>query len=359
MAGEKTEAPTPQKLKKAREKGQVSQSQDLVAAGVTLLAIFVLKQVGPSTWRQFEVIMRGGLANQHDGELTPASVMVMFQELCLLVFKAGFPLAGVIVISAIALSAGQTGMVFSRQAMSPQFKRLNPLSGFKRLLFSKQSAMNLAKSFAKMAAVALVVWMTLKAQMPQLTTLSQVGITDAALVLADLSFDIALRCALCLFILGLADFAWQRRQFISELRMTKEELKQEMKESDGDPYIKAAIRRRRQQMLSRMMSAIPTADVVVTNPTHYAVAIKYDPLSMGAPIVVAKGERLLALRIKEVAKKNGVPILEEPPLARALYASVEIGHPIPANLYRAVAEVLAWVYALRDRRPFKWVPTGP
>ncbi len=358
MAGEKTEAPTPRKLKQAKDKGQVSQSQDLVTAGVTLLSVFVLKQIGPSTWRQFEEIMRGGLANKHDGELTISSVMLLFQEFAMLILKAGMPLAGIIVLSAVALSAGQTGLVFSRQALTPQFKRLNPLSGFKRLLFSKQSAMNLAKSLAKMGAVSVVVWMTLTDQMAQLTALGERSIPAAAMVLADLSFDIALRCALCLFILGLADFAWQRRQFLSQLKMTKDELKQEMKESDGDPHIKAAIRRRRQQMLSRMMSAVPTADVVVTNPTHYAVAIKYDPLSMGAPIIVAKGERLLALRIKEVAKKNGVPILEEPPLARALYASVEIGHPVPANLYRAVAEVLAWVYALRDKRPFKWVPSG-
>ena len=176
--------------------------------------------------------------------------------------------------------------------------------------------------------------------------------------LARLSLDIALKSAAALFVLGAADYAWQRRQFLTHQRMTKEELTQEMKETDGDPFIKAQIRKRRQQMLQRMMQAVPDADIVVTNPTHYAVAIKYDPLTMAAPIVVAKGERLLALRIKEVALNAGVPILEEPPLARALFAAVPVGHPVPANLYRAVAEVLAWLYALRERQPFRWQRTG-
>lgn len=358
MAGERTEAPTPRKLKQARDRGQVSQSQDLVTAGVLLFSIFVLRSTGPSTWNSFEGLMRDGLMHRSEGDLTPAVVMGMFEQMAMLVFKAGIPFVGVIILSAIVLSLGQTGLVLSSQVMKPKFNRLNPMSGLKRMFLSPQSAMNLGKSLAKMCVIAIIVYLQIKGQMAQITTLGERSVPESGALLADLSFDIALRAATCLFILGLADYGWQRRQFLSQLRMTKEELKQEMKESDGDPYIKAAIRRRRQQMLSRMMSAVPTADVVVVNPTHYAVAIKYDPLSMGAPVVVAKGERLLALRIKEVAKKSGVPILEEPPLARALYASVQVGHPIPANLYRAVAEVLAWVYALREKRPFKWVPTG-
>ncbi|KAA0237767.1 EscU/YscU/HrcU family type III secretion system export apparatus switch protein, partial [bacterium] len=145
--------------------------------------------------------------------------------------------------------------------------------------------------------------------------------------------------------------AWQRRRHLQDLRMTREELKQEFRETEGDPQIKAAIRRRRQALLNRMIAAVPKADVVVTNPTHYAVALKYDPVTMGAPVVVAKGERLLAQRIKEVARQAGVPVLEEPPLARALYAAVPVGQHIPAHLFHAVAEVLAWVYSLRAKAP--------
>ena len=167
--------------------------------------------------------------------------------------------------------------------------------------------------------------------------------------LGVLAFDLALRGAIVLFLMAIADYAWQRRKWMNNLRMTKQEVKQEMRESDGDPQVKAAIRRKRQALMNRMIAAVPKADVIVTNPTHYAVALKYDPVTMGAPIVVAKGQDLLAKRIREVAKKAGVPILEEPPLARALYAAVPVGHNIPANLFHAVAEVLAWVYALRTK----------
>jgi len=178
------------------------------------------------------------------------------------------------------------------------------------------------------------------------------SVAAATARLATLAFDIAIRAAGILFVMAVGDYAWQRRRYMKQLRMSKQELKEEMRETEGDPQVKAAIRRKRQALLNRMIAAVPKADVVVTNPTHYAVAIRYDPVTMQAPVVVAKGERLLAERIKEVARKAGVPILEEPPLARALFAAVPVGHPIPANLFHAVAEVLAWVYALRARMPF-------
>lgn len=256
------------------------------------------------------------------------------------------------------LNIGQGGLILSGQPLSLKLNRLNPLTGAKRIFLSPSAGVNLGKSMAKMVIISVVVYMVLNDQMDDIVGLGTLSIPAATMMLAKLSFDIALKLAMALFVLGVADYAWQRRQFFSQLKMTKEELKQEMKESDGDPFMKAQIRRKRQEMLNRMMSAVPNADIVVTNPTHYAVAIKYDPLTMAAPIVVAKGERLIALRIKEVALKSGVPVLEEPPLARALYAAVDIGHPVPANLYRAVAEVLAWLYALRDRRPFQWQRTG-
>jgi flagellar biosynthetic protein FlhB len=189
----------------------------------------------------------------------------------------------------------------------------------------------------------------MSARLDEIATLGQLSIAGATATMADIAFDIAFRAAGVLFVLTLADYAWQRRRHFGQLRMTVQEVRQEHKESEGDPHVKAAIRRRRQALLNRMIAAVPKADVVVTNPTHYAVAIKYDPVSMRAPVVVAKGQRLLAQRIKDVARKNGVPVLEEPPLARALFSAVQVGHPIPANLFHAVAEVLAWVYSLRAR----------
>ena len=204
----------------------------------------------------------------------------------------------------------------------------------------------------KFGAVSLVVFFTIRGQMNEIAALSQFTVAGGGLRMLDLGFDIAFKAVGALLIMAAADYAWQRRRFLKQLMMTKEELKQEMKENDGDPQIRAAIRRRRQQLMNRMMASVKTADVVVTNPTHFAVALKYDPVTMQAPMVVAKGQDHVAKRIRELAMKNGVPVLEEPPLARALHASVPIGQYIPANLFNAVAEVLAWVYALRTKQPF-------
>lgn len=358
MAGEKTEAPSPKKLRDARQKGQVTRSQDLVGAGVLLFTVLVIKATGPSTWNRMQEIVRGGLLRTNSSDLTPSMVMALFQDSLLLLVQTTLPLFAIGAVGAVVLNVGQGGLILSGGPLTPKLNRLNPIAGMKRIFLSPSAGVNLGKSLAKMAVIAVVVYMVMKDQVAEMVGLGAKGIPEATMHLAKLSFEIALKSATALFILGVADYAWQRRQFLSQLKMTKEEVKQEMKESDGDPFMKAQVRRRRQEMLNRMMTAVPDADIVVTNPTHYAVAIKYDPLTMAAPIVVAKGERLIALRIKEIALKSGVPVLEEPPLARALYASVDIGHPVPANLYRAVAEVLAWLYALRDRRPYKWQRTG-
>ncbi len=319
--------------------------------------VFALKATGQFTWGKLQEIMRGGLLRTGESDLTPSTVMAIFQDSAMLVLLAVSPLFAIAALGAIVLNVGQSGLILSGGPLKPKFSHLDPIKGMKRI-FSPNGGVNLLKSIAKMAIISVVVYMVLRGQMSQIAALGQESIPAATAKLARLSLDIALKSAAALFVLGAADYAWQRRQFLTQLRMTKEELKQEMKETDGDPFIKAQIRKRRQQMLQRMMQAVPDADIVVTNPTHYAVAIKYDPLTMAAPIVVAKGERLLALRIKEVALNAGVPILEEPPLARALFAAVPVGHPVPANLYRAVAEVLAWLYALRERQPFRWQRTG-
>lgn len=358
MAGEKTEAPTPKRIRDARQKGQITRSQDLVGAGVLLFTVLVIKATGPGTWTKLQDIMRGGLLRTNSSDLTPSSVMALFQDSLWLMLQATMPLFAIGAVGAIVLNIGQGGLILSGKPLTPKMNRLNPLSGMKRIFLSPSAGVNLGKSIAKMVVIAVVVYIVLKGQMNDLVGLGTMSIPDATVVLGKLAFDIGLKSALALFLIGVGDYAWQRRQFFSQLKMTKEELKQEMKESDGDPHMKGLIRRRRQEMVNRMMTAVPTADIVVTNPTHYAVAIKYDPLTMAAPVVVAKGERLIAMRIKELALKSGVPVLEEPPLARALYASVDIGHPVPANLYRAVAEVLAWLYALRDCRPFQWQRTG-
>jgi flagellar biosynthetic protein FlhB len=274
---------------------------------------------------------------------------------------AMLPLFAILALTAIALNVAQTGLMLNGAGLKPKFSHVSPATGLKRI-FSMDGLVSLGKALAKMTIISVDVWITMRSKLAEISGMGQDGIPAATSELALLAFDIAIRAAVVLFFMALADYGWQRRKWMKNLRMSKEEIKQELRETEGDPQIKAAIRRRRQQLMNRMIAAVPKADVVVTNPTHFAVALQYDPVTMGAPIVVAKGQDLLAKRIREVAAKAGVPVLEEPPLARALYAAVPVGKHIPANLFHAVAEVLAWVYSLRDksraRRPFAPRPRG-
>lgn len=351
MAGERTEAPTPKRLREARQKGNVSKSQELVSVGVLLAAVLLLRALGPALWDGLAAVMRDGLGNRETGDLTTGTAFAMYRESGVRVLMLLAPLLGLLAVAGVAFNVAQTGLLLSSSGIQPKLSRVNPGAGLKRL-FSKDGLVNLIKTLAKAGAVAIVVWLTMSSRLAEIASLSQVHVPEATARLARLAFDVAIRAAVVLFLLAIADYAWQRRRHLQQLRMTKEELKQEFRETEGDPHIKAAIRRRRQALLNRMIAAVPKADVVVTNPTHYAVALKYDPVTMGAPMVVAKGERLLAQRIKEVARRSGVPILEEPPLARALFAAVPVGQYIPAHLFHAVAEVLAWVYSLRAKAPF-------
>jgi flagellar biosynthetic protein FlhB len=360
MAGERTEAPSQKRLRDARQKGNVSKSQEVVSIGVLLVAVVAFRSLGPGMAANLRSLMREDLGHAIRADLTATSSMELFRATGAHVILGLLPLLGLMAFAAIALSVAQTGLLLSGAHLTPKLSNINPGAGFKRII-SKDGLVNLVKAIAKMSVISVVVWMTMSARLAEIVSLGQLQPALASARLAALGFDVALRAGIVLFLLAVADYAWQRRKWIKSLMMSKEEVRQESRETDGDPQIKAAIRRRRQQLMNRMIAAVPKADVVVTNPTHYAVAIKYDPLTMQAPIVVAKGERLLAQRIKDVARKAGVPVLEEPPLARALFASVPIGNPVPANLFRAVAEVLAWVYAIRQRMPVhrqRPVPVG-
>lgn len=351
MSQERTEAPTAQRMKQARSRGEVSKSEEVVSIGVLLVAVIGMRLVGPGLWDGMANILRDGLMHPTQQEFTRSSAMQFGRDAASQTLLTLLPLFAMLAMAGIAFNVAQTGLVLSGAKLKPKLSHLNPASGAKRLV-SKEGGIRLVKSLAKMSVVGLVVYVTMKSRMAEISAMGEMDVAPATARLAKLGFDIAIWAAVVLFMLALGDFAWQRRQHRNRLKMTKDEIKQEMRESDGDPQIKQAIRRRRMALLNRMMAAVPNADVIVTNPTHYAVALKYDPVTMQAPMVVAKGEALLAQRIKEVARKAGVPVLEEPPLARALFAAVPVGQYIPANLFHAVAEVLAWVYALRTKTPF-------
>jgi flagellar biosynthetic protein FlhB len=350
MSGERTEAPTPRRRQDARRQGNVAKSHELVTSGVLLAAVIALRNVGPGIWNNLAGVVHDGLAQRTSGDLTPDVAMGLGLQAAQRALLALAPLFAIIAITSIALNLAQTGLLLNGSSLKPKASRLNPATGAKRLV-SKQGGVEFLKAIAKMIAAGTVVAITLRGQLGEIAMLGQMPPRAAGAMLASLAFDVAIRGAVALFFVAVLDWVWQRRQYMSKLRMTREEVKQEMKESDGDPQVKAAIRRKRQQLMNRMISAVPRADVVVTNPTHYAVALKYDPVSMAAPMVIAKGEQLLAQRIKEVARRAGIPVLEEPPLARALYAAVPVGQYIPGNLFHAVAEVLAFVYSLRSRLP--------
>ncbi len=351
MAGERTEAPTPKRLKDARQKGNVAKSDELVSIGVLLLAVAALKMLGPQLWWDMRDLLHEGLGNPTNQEMTRESAFQLGKDTAGKAILAMLPLLGLLAAGAVLFNVAQTGLLLSGVGLKPNLSRVNPGAGLKRM-FSMEGLVRLGKSLFKFGVVSLVVYFTIKGQLAELAALSQFSVAEGAGRMVSLGFDIAFKSVAALFLMAVADYAWQRRRHIKQLMMTKEELKQEMKESDGDPQIKAAIRRRRQQLMNRMIAAVKTADVVVTNPTHFAVALKYDPVSMQAPMVVAKGQDHLALRIRDVAMKAGVPVLEEPPLARALHKAVPIGQYVPASLFHAVAEVLAWVYALRAKKPF-------
>jgi flagellar biosynthesis protein FlhB len=348
MPGEKSEAPTPKRLRDARKRGEVAKSQELVTVGVLLAAAGGMRWIGPDIAHYLQESLRHAMLRPAETELTAQSAISLARTNAFEFLLAMLPFFGLLVLAAVAFNVVQTGFLLSGQKLKPKLSNISPKTGLRRI-YGMEGLVNLLRALFKMGVVAGVAGFTMYTRLDDIVMLGAEPVSVAVGTIASLAFDIALRIIVVLFILTLLDYLWQRRQHIKRLRMTKHDVKQEFKESEGDPQIRAALKQKRQSMLNRMIAEVPDADVVVTNPVHYAVALKYDPVSMSAPVVVAKGERLLAQRIKEVARNAGVPVLEEPPLARALFKAVSIGSPIPANLYQAVAEVLAWVYALRGK----------
>jgi flagellar biosynthetic protein FlhB len=256
---------------------------------------------------------------------------------------------GLVMITGIITGSLQTKFLITFKSIKLDFSKINPISGLKRM-FSLRSLFELLKSILKLVIVGYVGYLVVKSNWNKLLLATDTSVSEGALLIWDITFELLIKCGIALFIVSIADYFFSRYEYEKNIRMTKQEVKEEFKEVEGNPEIK---RKQRQIMMQysmhRMMQEVPEATVVVTNPTHFAVAIKYDSDEMDVPIVVAKGADKLAQKIKEIARKNNVPILRNPPLARELYFSVEIGDEIPQKLYRAVAEVLAYVYTLKER----------
>jgi flagellar biosynthetic protein FlhB len=347
---DKTEKATPKRREEARKKGQVAKSQDLTGAIVLLAGLFALGATGPATAQRLGDGVHDALAAGagHD----PVTVNTVGG---LLLSSGGTavaclaPVVGVCAAAAIVVNVAQVGIKPKTQALKPDFKRLNPKPGIKRLA-GKDGLVELAKNLVKLSVVG---WVVLSALVPHIGDYAaMVGMSPLQFggAIVTLVKSIAKRAAFAFLFIGLADYIYQRRRHEKSLKMEKQEVKEEGKGQDLPPEVKSAIRQRqREQARARMMADVPNADVIVTNPTHFSVALKYDGKS-AAPKVIAKGQDLIALRIREIATEAGVPIVPDPPLARSLHRSVEVGEQIPEELFQAVAQILAYVYRVAGRR---------
>ncbi len=344
---ERTEAPSPQRLEKAREDGQVPQSRELATFVVLMTGGAALWMMASQLGRSMSGIVRGGL---HFEPGVARDSEVALSQLSALFFDAALALAPFLLLVAIAAMASPLllrGWLFSTKAVMPDFNRLNPLNGFKRMV-SSQGLVELVKSLAKVGMLGGVAAWLIWGNLDAIFSLSLETPDHAVAHMGDLVGRVFLLIAGAMIFIVVLDLPYQLWSYYDRLKMSKEQLRQEAKETEGDPHIKARVRAQQREMARRrMMAEVPTADVVVTNPTHFAVALKYTEGRMGAPRVVAKGADAVAAKIRELAAEHRVPLLEAPPLARALYRHTELGDEIPATLYAAVAEVLAYVFQLR------------
>ena len=352
---EKTEQPTAKKLDDARKEGQVAKSQE-VATAFSLLALFIILRfvygfMGEIFSNTFEYVYNSipNVARTYDGYLPIAyiSSLVIHAMLTLLLLCAPFFIVGFSV--ALICDFVQVGFKPTTKPLQPKFSKLDPISGMKKI-FSTRKVFELVKSILKLGIMAIVIISFFSGRKESLFLLYDIPLKQAIGLMGNLIIDLGLRIAAAYMIIAFADLIYQRRKFNKDMMMTKQEVKDEFKNSEGNPEIKGAQKRRMMQASQRrMMQNLPKADVVITNPTHYAVAIKYDANEADAPMVVAKGADYLAQKIKDIARENDVEIVENKPLARMLYANVEVGELVPPELYKAVAEVLAYVYHLKGK----------
>ena len=344
---ERTEPATPKRLEKAREEGQVARSQELTTFALLMVAAAGLVFLGADLMDKLLRIMKVGMQLERELAFQPDLMLTRFYELALEGLIAIAPLLLLLIIVAFFAPMLLSGWMISAKALMPKFDRINPIAGFGRL-FSMRSLVELVKAIAKTIVIggvaALIIWHNKEEVMALLTVPVDSGISQTGEYLA-MSF---LLTTGAMALIAVIDVPFQIWDHAKQQRMTKEEVRKEQKEDEGDPFVKARIRGlQREAARRRMMAEIPNADVIVTNPTHYAVALKYKSETMRAPTVVAKGVHLLAARIRELAEEHRIPILEAPPLARALYYHAELESEIPEKLYTAVAEVLAYVFQLR------------
>lgn len=350
MADERTEEATPKRREDERKKGNISRSQDMTSALTIIAAVGLLFAIAPMIMEKLKNLLYYTCTHLNPDEIEVSDIIVIFAPYAKITGEILLPfLLGLMVITALIMRM-QVGAMFSTEKIKPKMDKLTPSSivkGLKKILnpFEPKNLVEMTKSVLKMAIVGYCGFSTVMGRKDELLGLLGVDIPTAFAVLASILTQMVINICLAMLIIGFIDKKYQDYEFNKSIKMTKQEIKDEWKNMDGDPLIKSKIRSAQMQfMKQKMMSAVPNADVVIANPTHFSIALKYDKDIAPAPMVVAKGVDYMAFKIREIAKANGVPIVENKPLARSLYKLVQVDHVIPADLYVAVAEVLAFVY---------------
>jgi flagellar biosynthesis protein FlhB len=346
---ERTEQATSKRRQDAREKGQVAKSRELASVAVlgACLVYFYFNASALAT--RLMALMRTSFRSSGQTTVSTDTIQPLLTDLLYQSFALLAPFLLVAVIAGLLINILQVGILFSAEAITPKYSKIDPFKGLQRL-FSMRSLVELIKSILKMAVIGFVAYLTISGESQKLLPLMDLGARDILGYLGKISFKILLSTCCVLIILAILDYGYQKWEHEKSLKMSMKEIKDENKETEGDPLIKGRIKKLQREMArKRMMAAVPKADVVITNPTHYAVAIRYEPETMNAPCVVAKGADFLAQKIKEIARNSGVPIVENKLVAQVLYKVTPVEHAIPENLYKAIAEILAQIYSLRQK----------
>lgn len=349
FAEEKTEKATPKRRQESRKKGQVAKSNEINSAIVLLATFSMVFALLPRMVEDVKKLIVSCLVLSSTKQLTVAEVHGLAISIIVFIVKVTIPIMLTAAVMGVAANLGQIGFLISEQALSIKLDRINPLEGFKRIL-SKRSLVELVKAVLKIVIIGYVSYRSIRNSIDWFAASSMLSPGSAANTLSKLIQKLVLQTGGLLFVLAGLDYMYQRWEFEQGIKMSKQEIKEEYKQTEGDPQIKSKIKEMQRQIARRrMMQEVPKADVIITNPTHYAVAIQYDGETMDAPIIIAKGQNLIAEQIKKIGDQHSIPKVENKPLAQTLYRTVEIGQSVPPELYQAVAEVLAFVYRLKGK----------
>ncbi len=350
QSGERTEKATPKRRREARQRGQVRKSAEVNIAFILLVDFGVLAIFGNYIADNLTAFLKAFFGGTVPAMLDPTTVGNLFLDAMLHFAMVVAPILAASVISAVLINVVQVGFLFSTKAAAPKFDKINPIKGFKRI-FSVRSLIELLKNILKIVIVAWLAYGEYQAQLGSMPNMMALNVADASRAMVSLLTGLAFKLGFALLIFAAFDYMYQWWRYEKDLRMTKQEIRDEYKITEGDPQTKGRIRQKQRQISSlRMMHSVPQADVVVTNPTQYAIALQYDDKQHKAPVVLAKGKDNLARRIREIATEHHIEMVENKPLAQALYFYCEVGDEVPEDLYKAVAEILAYVYRLKNKQ---------